>query len=105
MNLTIPDALSRPAIEATAQRIAPHVRHTPLLQVDGKDFGLPGMQLVFKLEYLQHAGSFKARGAFNHLLTRQVPRVGVVAASGGNHGAAVADAAGQLKVPATIFVP
>ena len=105
MNLTIPEALSRPAIEATAQRIAPHVRRTPLLQVDGKDFGLPGVQLAFKLEYLQHAGSFKARGAFNHLLTRQVPRVGVVAASGGNHGAAVAYAAGQLAVPANIFVP
>ena len=105
MTLTIPEALSRPAIEATAQRIAPHVRRTPLLQVDGKDFDLPGVQLVFKLEYLQHAGSFKARGAFNHLLTRQVPRVGVVAASGGNHGAAVAYAAGRLQVPATIFVP
>ncbi len=76
------------------QRIAPHVRRTPLLRVDGADFGLPGVPLVFKLEYLQHAGSFKARGAFNHLLTRAVPRVGVVAASGGNHGAAVAYAAG-----------
>ena len=105
MTTTIPEALSRPAIEATAQRIAPHVRRTPLLQVDGADFGLPGVQLVFKLEYLQHAGSFKARGAFNHLLTRAVPRIGVVAASGGNHGAAVAYAAHQLQVPATIFVP
>jgi threonine dehydratase len=105
MTNTIPDALSRPAIEATAQRIAPHVRRTPLLQVDGADFGLPGVPLVFKLEYLQHAGSFKARGAFNHLLTRVLPRVGVVAASGGNHGAAVAYAAHQLQVPATIFVP
>ncbi|HEY6355169.1 MAG TPA: pyridoxal-phosphate dependent enzyme, partial [Burkholderiaceae bacterium] len=101
----IPQALSRPAIQATAQRIAPHVRRTPLLQVNGTDFGLPGVQLVFKLEYLQHAGSFKARGAFNHLLTRALPKVGVVAASGGNHGAAVAYAAGQLKVPAAIFVP
>src|SRR5262245_49109413 len=101
----LPDALSRAAIEATAQRIAPHVRHTPLLQVNGADFGLAGVQLVFKLEYLQHAGSFKPRGAFNHLLTRTIPRSGVVAASGGNHGAAVAYAAGQLKVPATIFVP
>jgi threonine dehydratase len=101
----LPDALSRSAIEATAQRIAPYVRRTPLLQVNGADFGLAGVQLVFKLEYLQHAGSFKPRGAFNHLLTRAVPRNGVVAASGGNHGAAVAYAAGQLKVPATIFVP
>jgi threonine dehydratase len=101
----VPDALSRASIEATAQRIAPHVRRTPVLQVDGGDFGLPGLQLVFKLEYLQHAGSFKARGAFNHLLTRRVPHAGVAAASGGNHGAAVAYAAGRLKVPATIFVP
>ena len=105
MNAGIPEALSRPAIEATALRIAPHVRRTPLLRADGADFGLPGVQLVFKLEYLQHAGSFKARGAFNHLLTRPVPRAGVAAASGGNHGAAVAYAAGQLSVPATIFVP
>jgi len=105
MNFAIPEALSRPAIEATAQRIAPHVRRTPLLQVDGADFELPGVRLVFKLEYLQHAGSFKARGAFNHLLTRTVPRAGVVAASGGNHGAAVAYAARRLRVPATIFVP
>jgi threonine dehydratase len=105
MNTPIPDALSRPAIEATASRIAPHVRRTPLLHVNGTDFGLPGVQLVFKLEYLQHAGSFKARGAFNHLLTRPLPTVGVVAASGGNHGAAVAYAAGRLQVPATIFVP
>jgi threonine dehydratase len=102
---TVTEALSRDAIHATAQRIAPHVRRTPVLQVDGDDFGLPGVHLVFKLEYLQHAGSFKARGAFNHLLTRDVPRVGVAAASGGNHGAAVAYAAGQLNVPATIFVP
>jgi len=101
----LPDALSRRAIEAAAQRIAPHLRHTPVLQVDGADFGLADVQIVFKLEYLQHAGSFKARGAFNHLLTRAVPHAGVVAASGGNHGAAVAYAAGQLKVPATIFVP
>ncbi|HEU5296898.1 MAG TPA: threonine/serine dehydratase [Burkholderiaceae bacterium] len=101
----IPDALSRPAIEATALRLLPHVRRTPVLQVDGADFGLPDVRIVFKLEYLQHAGSFKARGAFNHLLTRALPHAGVVAASGGNHGAAVAYAAGRMKVPATIFVP
>jgi len=70
---TIPAALSTAAIEATAQRIAPHVRRAPLLPVDGADFGLAGAQLVFKLEYLQHAGSFKPRGAFNHLLTRALP--------------------------------
>ena len=76
-----------------------------MVEVDGADFGLAGARLVFKLEFLQHAGSFKTRGAFNHLLTRDIPPVGVVAASGGNHGAAVAYAAMKMKVPATIFVP
>jgi len=61
--------------------------------------------VTFKLELLQHSGSFKARGAFANLLLRQVPQAGVVAASGGNHGAAVAYAAQQLNIPATIFVP
>ena len=93
------------SIRATAQRIAPRIRRTPVVEVDGADFGLAGARLVFKLEFLQHAGSFKTRGAFNHLLTRDIPPVGVVAASGGNHGAAVAYAAMKMKVPATIFVP
>ena len=61
--------------------------------------------LVFKLELLQHSGSFKARGAFTNLLTRKVPSAGVVAASGGNHGAAVAYAAQKLGKPARIYVP
>ena len=100
-----PGALDAASIRETAQRIAPHIRRTPVLEVDGSDFGLPGVRLVFKLEFLQHAGSFKTRGAFNHLLTRAIPAVGVVAASGGNHGAAVAYAAMKLKRPATIFVP
>lgn len=86
-------------------RIAPHVRRTPVIEVDGADFGVAGTRLAFKLEFLQHAGSFKARGAFNHLLTRTIPSAGVVAASGGNHGAAVAYAAMKRGVPATIFVP
>ncbi len=93
------------AIAAASQRIAPHIRRTPVLEADGADFGLPGVGLVFKLEFLQHAGSFKSRGAFNNLLTRAIPPVGVVAASGGNHGAAVAYAAMKRTVPATIFVP
>jgi threonine dehydratase len=72
----------------------------------GSDFDLKGVgRLSMKLELLQHAGSFKARGAFTNLLTRNVPRTGVVAASGGNHGAAVAFAAMRLGVPAKIFVP
>ncbi|MEO5695153.1 MAG: threonine/serine dehydratase [Usitatibacter sp.] len=98
-------ALEGAAIRAAAERIAPYIRRTPLLEADGADFGLPGVRLAFKLEFLQHAGSFKTRGAFNNLLTREIPAAGVVAASGGNHGAAVAFAAMKRKVPATIFVP
>lgn len=97
--------LSADAIRAAAGRIAPHIRRTPILEVDGGDFGLPDVRIVFKLELLQHAGSFKTRGAFNSLLTHDIPPVGVVAASGGNHGAAVAYAAMKLGHPATIFVP
>jgi threonine dehydratase len=85
--------------------IRPHIRHTPVVEVDAADFGLPPHVLALKLELLQHGGSFKTRGAFTHLLTRQVPAVGVVAASGGNHGVAVALAAQKLGVPAKIFVP
>src|SRR6202012_2250699 len=75
------------------------------IDVDAADFGLATGVLSLKLELLQHGGSFKSRGAFPHLLTRSVPRVGVVAASGGNHGGAVALAAQKLGVPAKIFVP
>ncbi|THH35344.1 threonine/serine dehydratase [Aliishimia ponticola] len=89
-------------IEAAAQRIAGHVRVTPVLQTAG--FGLD-RPLEFKLEQTQHTGSFKARGAFNTLLSTPVPTAGIVAASGGNHGAAVGYAAAQLGHPATIFVP
>jgi threonine dehydratase len=85
--------------------IRPHVRVTPLLAVSGSDLGLAAFPLALKLELFQHAGSFKTRGAFANLLLRQVPPAGVVAASGGNHGAAVAYAAMRLGVPAKIFVP
>jgi len=68
-------------------------------------WGVNSLKLALKLELLQHSGSFKARGAFANLLLRKVPKAGVVAASGGNHGAAVAYAAMTLKVPAKIFVP
>ena len=64
-----------------------------MVEVDGADFGLDGVNLVFKLELLQHAGSFKSRGAFTNMLMRDIPSAGVVAASGGNHGVAVAFAA------------
>lgn len=89
-------------IEAAWSRIAPHVRRTPVLM--GCDLGLT-QPLDLKLEQMQHTGSFKPRGAFNTLLSSHVPRAGVVAASGGNHGAAVAFAAGRLGHRATIFVP
>jgi threonine dehydratase len=94
--------------EAIAQAYAVirgHIRRTPVLEVDPADFGLTADSVTFKLELLQHAGSFKARGAFTNLLTRQIPAAGVVAASGGNHGVAVAYAARKLGVPAKIFVP
>ena len=97
--------LTAAAIERNAALIAPYVRRTPVLSVDGADFGFAGTRFMFKLEFLQHAGSFKSRGAFTNLLTRAVPAAGVVAASGGNHGAAVAYAAMKLGVTATIFVP
>jgi len=89
-------AVTRTEIAATEKLIRPHVRRTPVI-AEGN--------LVFKLELLQHSGSFKARGAFTNLLTRDVPAVGVVAASGGNHGAAVAYAAMKLGKKARIFVP
>jgi len=75
------------------------------VEVNGRDFGMSDFTLVLKLEQLQHSGSFKVRGAFANLLLRNVPAAGVVAASGGNHGAAVAYAAMRLGIPAKIFVP
>jgi threonine dehydratase len=87
------------------QAIRPHIRRTPVVELDGRDLGLGAFPLTLKLELLQHSGSFKARGAFANLLLRPVPEIGVVAASGGNHGAAVAFAAMKLGVPARIFVP
>jgi threonine dehydratase len=98
-------SIPRANIQDTYDLIRRHVRVTPILEVAGGDFGLGAVSLTFKLELLQHAGSFKARGAFANLLTREIPAAGVVAASGGNHGAAVAYASRQLGVPATIFVP
>lgn len=97
--------VGRRAIEEVREVIRPYVRVTPVLEVNGKDFGLADFRIVLKLELLQHSGTFKARGAFTNLLTRKIPSVGVVAASGGNHGAAVAYAAMRLGVPAKIFVP
>jgi len=97
--------MNRTAIARTSELIGPYIRRTPVVEVEGADFGFPAIRLVFKLEFLQHAGSFKTRGAFSNLLTRSVPEAGVIAASGGNHGAAVAYAAERLGKAATIFVP
>ncbi len=100
------DTVSRARIAATEALIRPYVRWTPIIRTNGAEFGLASVgSLVFKLEHMQHSGSFKARGAFANLLLRTAPPSGVAAASGGNHGAAVAYAAQRLGVKATIFVP
>jgi threonine dehydratase len=95
---------SREEIRAAARRIAPHVRHTPLLRLAAADLGL-SHDIVLKLELFQSSGSFKTRGAFNTMLSGALPQAGVIAASGGNHGAAVACAARRLGARAEIFVP
>jgi threonine dehydratase len=95
--------ITRTDIEQAQSRIAPHIRRTPAWTLP-QAFGHQG-PVSLKLEFLQHAGSFKTRGAFNTLLSQPVPAGGVAAASGGNHGAAIAYAAKQLGVKARIFVP
>jgi threonine dehydratase len=97
--------LGRAQIAANLVRLAPYIRRTPVLETAAADFGLDGMPLSLKLEFLQHSGTFKARGAFTNLLARGAPGQGVTAASGGNHGAAVAYAAMKLGRRAKIFVP
>lgn len=97
--------VSREQVVATERLIRPHIRRTPVVEANGAEFGLAPVPLTFKLEQLQHAGSFKTRGAFTNLLGRAIPKAGVAAASGGNHGAAVAYAAMKLGIPAKIFVP
>ncbi len=98
-------AIDRQAIAATYELIRAHVRRTPVFELDAAELGLPAAHLTFKLEFMQHSGSFKARGAFTNLLRRPAPAAGVVAASGGNHGVAVAYAAMRLGLPAKILVP
>ncbi|WP_337870168.1 threonine/serine dehydratase [Meiothermus sp.] len=96
--------ISRRDILEAEQRIRPYIRYTPVIEMERGAFGVQGL-LTLKLESLQHAGSFKPRGAFNRILSHQIPSAGVIAASGGNHGAAVAYAAQTLGLPAEIFVP
>jgi len=97
--------IARDEIVRTNDLIGPYIRRTPTVDIRGTDVGVDVARLVLKLELLQHTGSFKSRGAFTNLLTHRIPQSGVVAASGGNHGAAVAFAANRLGIDATIFVP
>lgn len=94
----------RAEIEAAGERIAGNIRTTPIIHLEEQAWGLPG-RLVLKLELLQHTGSFKPRGAFNRVLSNPVPSAGLIAASGGNHGIAVAYVGQQLGQRAEIFVP
>jgi threonine dehydratase len=96
--------ISRTEIQDAGRRIAQHVRRTPVFALEEGAFGLDA-KIFLKLEMLQHTGSFKPRGAFNCILSSNVPNAGVIAASGGNHGAAVAFAAQKLGHRAEIFVP
>ncbi|WP_119270641.1 threonine/serine dehydratase [Taklimakanibacter deserti] len=98
----MPDPITRAAIEATAEKIAPYVRRTPVMDVMLSGIATP---VALKLELFQHTGSFKARGAFSTVIGRDIPKAGLAAASGGNHGAAAAYAAHVAGVPAHIFVP
>jgi len=97
--------IGREAIASTYDLIRAHIRRTPVIEVAPDDLGVKARQLVFKLEQLQCTGSFKARGAFASLMLNKLPKAGVAAASGGNHGVAVAYAAKMLGVQAHIFVP
>jgi len=103
--MTKPQTVDRAAIESTYATIRPHLRFTPVVEVPAAEFGLGDFMLIFKLESHQHSGSFKARGATANLLLRRPGRDGVTAASGGNHGTAVAYAAQRHGAKATIFVP
>ena len=91
-------------IERAWERIRDHVRVTPVVSLESGELGVPG-PAVLKLELLQHTGSFKPRGAFHRVLTADIPTAGLVAASGGNHGAAVAYVAQRLGLHAEVFVP
>ena len=96
--------ISRTEIQDAGRRIAMHVRRTPVMALEEKAFGIDA-KIFLKLECLQHTGSFKPRGAFNCILNSKIEKAGVIAASGGNHGAAVAYAAHKLGHHAEIFIP
>lgn len=98
-------SIDRDSINNAESLIRPYIRKTPIIKLDGPEIGIDSVEVILKLELFQHSGSFKPRGAFTNMLMREVPLAGVVAASGGNHGAAVAYAAMKLNKPAKIFVP
>lgn len=102
---TTTPGISPATIRAMHGTIAPRLRRTPIIECGASELGLAEHPLTLKLESLQHTGSFKARGAFASLSSGSLPSAGVAAASGGNHGAAVAYAAQVLGIPARIFVP
>jgi threonine dehydratase len=104
--MSSPHAVTRTDVAAAHEVIRPHVRRTPVIDVAAAELGLdPGLPPVaFKCEFMQHSGSFKARGATFNVMTGDIPEAGVVAASGGNHGAALAFAARAAGVPCNIFV-
>ena len=97
--------VDRAAITAARRRIRGHVRHTPLLRLSGAALGVACAELWLKLEQLQIGGSFKARGMFNRMLAQPIPAAGVVIASGGNAGIAVACAAKAMGVRCEVFLP
>ena len=97
-------AVSRHDIEVAAEHIEDRVRHTPAIRLEKGAFGLD-VEISLKLELFQHTGSFKPRGAFNRILAAEIPAAGVITASGGNHGQAVAYVSKVLGIKAEIFVP
>ena len=97
--------IDRSTIEAAARRIAGDVRRTPLWRLPGRALGIDVAEVWLKLEQLQRGGSFKARGMFNRMRSLPIPAAGVVVASGGNAGIAVATAAQAMRVPCEVFLP
>lgn len=105
MTADLPVGLDAPSLRAARSRIRADVRHTPLWRLPGKALGLDVAEVALKLEHLQVGGSFKARGMFNRMRSLTLPAAGVIIASGGNAGIAVATAARAMGVPCEVFLP
>jgi threonine dehydratase len=103
--MTMIEDITRADIESARRRIAGDVRHTPLMRIEGARLGIDCAELWLKLEQMQVGGSFKARGMFNRMRSQSLPAAGVVIASGGNAGIAVAVAARAMAVRCEVFVP